>query len=199
MSVLRPQGKFQDYWLSRGIKRDNETIALLTNGHLPVWQLAYPVVTLMSRIQVTDAQVHASCKWPRISFYAITGKRRPRGLIPSRYPSSSLKDLHSSYHCLNPPVPNYQLLPVATRSHLSSSVWLSDERKLHQEVRAKLLGRKPGGLVNILKENPADELESNLCCLSRGFNVLLHFLLGPLSEGGGGGGKSPNCSLWGRK
>lgn len=204
MSVLRPQGKFQDYWLNRRIKRDNQTIALLTNGHLPVWQPAYPVVTLMSRIQATDTQVHASCKWPRISFYVascvfFSNNREEEAPSHLDTPLRPWKIfiLPITVQILLCPITNCCLLPLGIIFHHRYDYQMTGNYT--QAVRAKLLGRKPGGLVDILKENPADEFKSNLCCLSRGFNVSLHFLLGPTFWRRGGGGREKSKLLSVRK
>lgn len=152
---------------------------LFDNLHIQLWPWCQEFKSQMPKFMLLVNGPGFPFVWLPVYFFSNNREEKAKGPHPIWYPSSSSKDLHPSYHCPNPPVPMHQLLPVTTRNHLSSSVWWSDERKVHQEVRAKLLGRKPGGLVNILKENPADELESNLCCLSRGFNVLLHFLLGP--------------------
>lgn len=132
---------------------------------------SYPVMPLRSRIQIPDAQMHVSCKRPRISFHVAScvfvrtcficalgknGKRRPwrpHSILTALESSSSSPPL------FKPPVPIHWGLPVTSRSHYSSSMEWSERRKLHKEVGAKLLGRKHGGRIYMLKENP------NICQL----------------------------------
>lgn len=132
---------------------------------------SYPVMPLRSRIQITDAQMHVSCKGTRISSYMAScvfvrtcwmcalsknGRRRPwrpHSILTALF---LLESSSSSPPLFKPPVCPFTescLSPVGATIHHR---W-NDQRegkKLHEEVRAKLLGRKQGGHLYMLKENP---------------------------------------------
>lgn len=130
---------------------------------------SYPIIPLMSRIQIMGAQMYVSYKGTRTSFCVAScvfariwvicvlsknGKRRPwrshsistTFFLPES--SSSLPSLSKPPLC---PFPEGCLLPIGATFHLR---WNDQREWNRREVRAKLLGRKHGGSIYILKENP---------------------------------------------